>query len=374
MGRSLTIHQVAPHFAPETGGLEQSVARFANWLARAGHRVIVHTSATSLAGDPLPPFERVGDVEVVRYVLAKRAGYFRTWFRPRIEDGDVVHLHGYAVRTNDYVARSIRGVPMVYSLHHGVLMPHPMHLRPLRALYDHSRGIPTLRSMAAILVANRADSSWLERHGIPRSRIRYLPTPLPDEAFTPGDPGRGRMLAGARRYVLYLGRLEAQKGVANLLTAVAHTPECRLVFAGPDGGMLHTLRDRAAKLGVSERVAFLGYVTEEDKRALIAGCRCLALPSSYEAQGLVVLEAWAQSRPVVATRVGGLADLINDDGDGLLVPLGHTGALVNALRRLWEADADGDRMGTRGHSVAERYRVELLGRNLESIYEELTSR
>lgn len=371
-GPTMRIHHVTPHYAPEVGGLEDSVARFASWQARTGHHVVVHTSVVTTSGKSLPMEDRFHGVLVKRYATEGGKGYYRTWFRPRIEDADLVHLHGYAVRTNDVVAASLAGTPFVYSLHHGVRMPHPTSVSVLRWAYDRFRGLPTLRRAARVLVASRGDLPWLERRGIPSSKIRHLPTPLADEAFLPGDRLRGRALAGRDRFFLYLGRLHAEKGVVETLDAIARIPDARLVYAGPDAGMRPSLQARAAAHGMIDRVSILGFVPEAAKRDLLAATTALVLPSTYEAQGIVVLEAWAQGRPVVATHVGALAEIVVQGRTGLLVPRGDVDALTRALRRLSSGEADGEAMGAMGRTIAAGYRLDVLAPRLEAIYREIT--
>src|SRR5438093_1405227 len=82
--RRLTIHHVTPHFYPEVGGLEDSVRRFGSWFVGRGHRVVVHTSSQTEAGESLPPRDSIDGIEVRRYPSVVRRGYFRTWFRPNL--------------------------------------------------------------------------------------------------------------------------------------------------------------------------------------------------------------------------------------------------------------------------------------------------
>ncbi len=369
----MIIHHVTPHFHPEMGGLEESVARFATWQAQRGHVVLVHTSSVTTSGEQLPMNAHWEGVAIRRYIPVAQRGYYRTWFRPDLKGADVIHLHGYAVRTNDHVVRAFSAVPLVFSLHHGVRMPHPtISTRVLRRVYDAFVGIPTLRRVDRILVANREDGVWLHRHGIASDRVEVLPTPLPDEAYPPADPAWARICVGSPRFVLYLGRLHREKGVGDLLEALRHLPpDVKLVYAGPDEGMRSPLHARAMALGVAERVVFLGRVSEEEKRSLLAASTCLALPSYYEAQGLVVLEAFAQGRPVITTRVGGLPELIEDRATGLLVPYGDVPALASALSTLLRSVDLGDAMGKRGKVLAQDYRLDPLARRLDAIYEEL---
>jgi glycosyltransferase involved in cell wall biosynthesis len=226
--------------------------------------------------------------------------------------------------------------------------------------------------MGRVLVASAGDRDWLVAHDISPDRIRVLPTPLSEEAFLPGDPAWALGQIGGFSFVLYLGRLHEEKGVDDLLETVPRLPNgLRLVYAGPDAGRLGALRQRARGLGVSDRVSFLGVVTEEEKRSLLAACTALALPSLFEAQGLAVLEAWAQSRPVVATRVGALPEMISDGENGLLVPYHDVPALAAALTRTSTEREAAEAMGARGRTVAEAFRLEKLGPQLETIYRDL---
>lgn len=370
----MKIHHVTPYFHPEIGGLEESVKRFAEWQTNRGNEVVVHTLALTFSGERLPPEDQANGILVRRYAPVVRKGYYRTWFRPDLRGADLIHLHGYAVRTNDRVARTVVGTPLVFSLHHGVRMPHPdTTTRLFRLVYDQIEGIPTLRRAQRILVASEGDRPWLVRRRIPAERIRVLPTPLSDEAFIPGDSARGRELAGADRFILYVGRLHREKGVASLIDALPPSPpHVHIVFAGPDAGMGAALKARAEVLHLATRIRLLGRVSEEAKRSLLAGCACLALPSFHEAQGLAILEAWAQGRPVVATRVGALPELVTDSETGLLVSYGDVDGLVTAFNRILNSEAEARTMGERGRLVAERFRLHRIGPQLDAIYDEVT--
>lgn len=368
----MRIHHVAPHFHPEIGGVEEGVLRFGAWQVAKGHSVVVHTSALTTSGETLPEEGNVDGIRIRRYPPVAVRGYFRTWFRPVLSEADVVHLHGYAVRTNDYVARTVRGTPLVFSLHHGVLMPHPTaYTRVLRRIYDTAIGVRTLRRVDRVLVNSPRDLPWLLRHGIPETHVGVLPTPLPDASFDPGDPTWARGAVG-ERFFLYVGRLHEEKGVDDLLEALPRLPpDLRLAYAGPDAGRLSSLQRRARDLGVEDRVAFLGFVTEAQKRSLLAACTALVLPSAYEAQGLVVLEAWAQSRPVVVSRVGALAQIVSDGQTGFVVPYHDVPALAAALQRVASLEDSGAAMGALGRARVEEFRTAKLAPRLDAIYDEI---
>jgi glycosyltransferase involved in cell wall biosynthesis len=169
-----------------------------------------------------------------------------------------------------------------------------------------------------------------------------------------------------------VARLEAEKGHRTLLTAwplvVAAHPEAWLLVVG-EGSERDSLEAQAASLGISEQVVFTG--RREDVPAVTAALDVAVLPSYREAQGLSVLEAMALSRPVVASNVGGIPEMIDDGVSGLLVPPGDPEALAAAIVRLLSDHPFADMVARRGHDlVHERFCLELMTSSIESIYDE----
>jgi len=371
----MKVHHVVPHFAPERGGVETHVLGLARYLVGKGHEVVVHTSQRTIAGDDLPAASTLDGIQIRRYRPRVQLGYYATLFHPRVEGADVVHLHGYGFITNDRVARKIRGsTPMIYSLHHGVAQPAPTAgARVKRAFYDRMYGRKTLRRVQAIVPASDSDRRWLEAHGFPSDRIHVLPTGLDPEAFHPGSPERARERFHLDRYVVFLGRLHREKSPEHLLRAVAALGTDwtgSVVFVGPDAGERLALERLAGELRLRNRVVFAGEVDEATKRDLLAGAECLVLPSFYEAQGIAIAEAWAQGRPVVASEVGGVPDLVNNSQDGLLYPYGDIPALTTALREMLMDRPYASRMGTAGLRKAHlSFTWDRIAQRFEELYQ-----
>ena len=183
------------------------------------------------------------------------------------------------------------------------------------------------------LVANTQDiCDWIVRQGWPAGRVSYLPNFVDATAAIPLDRALFDTPADAK-LVLALGRLHANKAFDVLLTALANVPNAYLWIAG-EGPLEGALRGQAEALGVAKRVRFLGWRSDAD--ALLAACDVLACPSRHEPLGNVVLEAWAQTRAVVAANSKGPAALIADGQTGLLVAVDDADALAAALRRVLE--------------------------------------
>ena len=164
--------------------------------------------------------------------------------------------------------------------------------------------------------------------------------------------------------VLFLGRLAAQKRPDLALRALARVPGAELEIAndGPDRAALAQL---ASQLGVAERVRFLGY--RDDVPALLARASCLLVTSDYEGASLVVPEAMAAGVPVVATRAGGVDEVLG--GGGVVVERGDVDAVAAAVARVLE---DPGGLGEAGRARArEEFTRERMVASTVALWEEL---
>jgi glycosyltransferase involved in cell wall biosynthesis len=169
-----------------------------------------------------------------------------------------------------------------------------------------------------------------------------------------------------------VARLEPEKGHPTLLEAwplvVAAVPDATLLVVG-EGSRREALEVMANELGVAHRVVFTG--RRDDMPAVTAALDVAVLPSYREALGLSVLEAMALSRPVVASNVGGIPEMIEDGRTGLLVPPHDAEALATAIIRLLRDHPLADTLARAGHDlVHERFCIELMVRAVEDIYDE----
>jgi glycosyltransferase involved in cell wall biosynthesis len=208
------------------------------------------------------------------------------------------------------------------------------------------------------LIANtRAIADYAVARGWPRDRINYLPNFVPDAraaAPTPIPPcAAGR--SEQRPLALALGRLHPNKGFDLLLEAVALVQNICLWIAG-DGPLRARLERLATRLGLSDRVRFLGW--QENVSGLLAAADLLVCPSLHEPLGNVVIEAWSAGLPVVATASHGPSALIEHGESGILVPLpgtrgGGPHALAEAIERVCADPAFRARLGNAGRRAYE---------------------
>jgi glycosyltransferase involved in cell wall biosynthesis len=176
-------------------------------------------------------------------------------------------------------------------------------------------------------------------------------------AAPPGDPARGRALAGGDRYILALGTVEPRKDLPSLVRAfdllADDDRELRLVVAGPDGWGADALTAAVDASPHHDRVVRLGWVDEGERAALLAGTAVYAFPSVYEGFGLPPIEAMSAGVPVVTTRAGSLPEVCGDGAD--LVAVGDVEGLAAALRRVIVDEGHRAALIERGRQVARRY-------------------
>ncbi|MCD6089370.1 glycosyltransferase family 4 protein, partial [Candidatus Bathyarchaeota archaeon] len=176
------------------------------------------------------------------------------------------------------------------------------------------------------------------------------------------------------KMILYLGRLAKKKGIEHLIRAAPQLlkdfPALKIVIAGPDNGIMQSLKELACKLGVERNIVFTGPLSEEEKYAAIASSEALVLPSSFEAQGLVLLEAQILGKPVVATRQGGIPYFIKNGENGILIEYGKPDQIAEALRSILTDESFARRLGENGRRVAEEYTWDRIAGEILSVYED----
>ena len=191
--------------------------------------------------------------------------------------------------------------------------------------------------------------SW----GVPAGRVSVLPNPTPDLPELPAREQLRQELGLNGSTLAFAGRLTAQKSLERALEAASAVDGVELVIAG-EGPDRPRLEQRAHELGIGERVTFLGSQPRERVVELFAAADATILSSSWENFPHTVVEALAVGTPVLAMEAGGVAEVVHDGVNGLLVPAGDTDALAAAVRRYFAEPGLRERLrGAAAESVAE---------------------
>jgi len=349
----------------EVGGAERHVVDLALALHRKGYGVEVACSVTGGLSEPL---ERAGVPvwPLTRRLVKRRVSVaYARGIRKLLNQRrfDLVHAHIFASAAAAAIATRGKGLPLVITEHTEASWQTWRTRWISRWVYRRARRV--------IAVSTPIERRLIERDGTPPGLVTLIPNAVipasdetPDLAGTLPDGWLEGPLVGV------VARLQPEKGVANFLKAAARvsgiSPNARFLIVG-DGPLREELLGLARRLGISERVRFLGYRT--DSRALIGLMDLLVVPSLTEGSPLIVLEAMAAGVPVVASAVGGIPDQVRHGEEGILVPPDAPDALGEALGALLRDPAYARNLGETGRRRTENeFSHETLVRRIEGVY------
>jgi glycosyltransferase involved in cell wall biosynthesis len=246
---------------------------------------------------------------------------------------DVVHAHAYGHFPT--IAGSFGT-----ALDHGaalVITPHSDSGTPSwsKSIFDRLVSPMTVGRASRVIAVSRHEAQHLSSIGVPTEKIRIIPNGVDLGEF---DLARRRVRTTDTVRGLFVGRLDPdQKGLTTLIRAVALLPasiplEIRLV--GEDWGANDSLRSLARRLGVQTKVILVGRLERPALLAEYSAADFLVLPSRFEPFGIVLLEAMAAGLPVVASRVGGIPEVVEEGRTGILVEPANPHALAEGLREI----------------------------------------
>ena len=261
---------------------------------------------------------------------------------------------------NGRYANAVRYRCLHGSLSWSMLAALEMLLHRIMAVYQ--------RHVSMFLVPSRFVLAKLHEIGVNPNQTKHLPYCVPvghAVAAAPSGKNQG--------YILYFGRLSREKGLATLVGAMSRLPDLELRIAG-DGPLRSHLEQQIRTIGLTN-VRLLGHCRGEDLHRLVAGAQLSVLPSEwYEVFGQSVVESLLLSRPVVASRIGGIPEVMEDGEHGLLVPPSDAWALADAMQWLASHAAVADEMGREGQKAAlARFSPERHYEELAPLYSRLSA-
>jgi glycogen synthase len=362
------------------GGMQNHTAELTRALDRRGVVQTVLTTRPPTA----PRFQRLGDhARVIRLGLPIRR--FRQLYGPQAAiiapilaaRADVVHVHlgeDLAVLPTGAAAAKLHRLPLVLTVH--TSLHHTLAVSDLRSAVLKTLGGQIERwgehSAEAVLVITPRLSKLLISDGAAENRIHVIPPGVNPSLFE--GPFEDPFSGVGRPRVLFVGRLAPQKGVDTLVAAAGLLKDpCAQVLLVGDGPERKALERETERLGVGDRLHFVGFVTHDRLPAAMAHADVLVLPSLYEELGTVLLEAMQAGLPIVASETGGIPDVIEDGVNGLLVPPGDPEALARGIDRIL---SDGDLARRLSEGAQERgkdYDWEVLAERVLRVYEGLTA-
>ncbi len=341
----------------------------ANLLAALGPRpdleVVAYAISRTARHDlapVLPAGVRAGTSPLpARFVLP----LWERWSFPSIEHWtgavDVVHATNYSAPP----ARA----PVVVTVHDLTFVHRPdLVSDDTRRFFDGLVRAALAHGATVHVVSDFVGDEVRDVFGLPAERVIRAYPGLAETAG--GDAAHGRSVAGADAYVLALGQLEPRKNLPALVRAfdavAATRPDLHLVIAGPDGWARDDFEAAVHTARHGGRVRWLGYVSDGDRRDLLAGARVFAYPSLYEGFGHPPLEAMAAHVPVVAAASGAIPEIVGDAA--VLVEPTDTDALADALTRVLDDDVLHARLVDAGKVRVARFDWNVAAQEFSDLY------
>ena len=370
----MRIIHLASQYPPEkVFGLGRFVQDLAIEQVRMGHEV--HVITNSMSGRSHEALDRGVQVHRVDFPPPPKPpddGSTVTQFNAQLiervfKDGiclkaNVVNAHDWLTALAGEAIARRRNAAFVVTIHDLIVG------KRFNELNDDSRYIGNIEHWfmreadGLICVSHHTREEAIAHYGAPPDKTHAIHNAVSEERFRRPDPKLlqrfRRALAGdEERLVLYVGRLDPEKGVEVLLQAfaavLAERLRARLVLAG-SGKLEEELRKKSASLGVDKSTVFAGYVQGETLNYLYRCADVLAVPSLYEPFGIVALEGMICGTPVVASDTGGLSEILRSSGDGVLVKPGSIADWFRALIAIL-SDAEARRkIGENGRRKAQR--------------------
>ncbi len=373
------------------GGPALHVAYLTEGLTKRGYDTTLVSGSLARGEDSMAFVAEAHGVEVVRIdELGREISPLRDLMATirlakliRQERPQILHTHtakaGTVGRVAALLAGSRRPPIIVHTFHGHVLRGY---FGPLRSLFFRLLERRLAAGTTALVAVSPQVRDDLVALGVaPRERFVVIRLGIElDERVTPDQNGRGESrrylgIPGDRFAVGWIGRMTAVKRTDDVLVAFKRLRDCGvdavlcMVGDGPDRLQLE---QRAHELGVARDTVFLGY--QEDVAPFYAAFDALVLPSGNEGTPVSVIEALAAELPVVATRVGGVPDVVRDGEDGFLVEAGATDDLADRLAELAGDPALRAQMGKQGRErVLPRYAVDRLVDDVDELYRSLLS-
>jgi glycosyltransferase involved in cell wall biosynthesis len=347
----------------EFGGAEKVLVALANGFA-SRHEVTV--CCISRIGELASELD--ARIPVICMHRGNGNDYLLPWRLARkLRDGryDVVHAHNWGVFLESGIAAWLARVPVAIHTVHGPYLPRgPGWRQRVKKVLRHAAERRVARSFGRIVAVSDAIRAYIpETTGIEPARL--------DTVHNGIAGGLVQRSVQARPLTfITVGRLDAIKNHAMMFRAFAQLarrwPECRLVVAG-DGPQRQALESLIDELHLRPQVSMLGFRT--DVADLLREADIFLMSSRYEGISIALLEAMRAGLPAVATRVGGMPEMVIDGQTGLLVPSEDTEAFAQAMARLAEAEEMRLRFGIAAQALQQReFSLETMLARYEALY------
>lgn len=378
----LKIAHILPHYYPSIGGVEKVAKDLCEGLVNLGHDVTVLTTKRlqkAQKQNKLRSFEIINGVKIFRYNSIANLGHMS--FTPSAilniinNNYEIIHLHSLRHPHTVYtpILKKIKNFKLVLQGH-----TH-FHSTKFKTLlynkFDKVMFSTFYKDVDIFLYLNKTEKNKLINFGIPEIRLSSLYNPVNESLFQTSDTSNVAEKYNLidKKVILFLGQAHSYKRIDLLIKAlpglISVFQNTILLIAGPDFGNYPSLIELAKELNVENNVKFLGLIDEGEKELLLKRCDVLILPSEYEAFGVVLAEAMACGKPVIATKTPGPIEIVKHGENGFLIEKNSSEQIIYYTTKLFKDEELRIKLGNYAQRYAEEnFSLSSIVLKLEKIY------
>ncbi len=388
----MKILKLCVRFPPAPGGVEFQLLQILKELLKRGHNVEVYTSDLyseipwkKLDGE----YSNFEGIAVKRFKAYSMKGDLQYAIMPSMVravlkgNWDIIHAHSYGFfpsHVGAFGGRRKRG-KFIFTphFHPGETSWGGERRKIFRGLYDRYVAGSVLKAAERIICVSEGEKNIAINSGFDPDKIAIVPDSVDLSRFDGIKEGSFKKKHGIEGdFILFVGRLAKNKGLEYLIEAAPSIlqsfPKTKFVIIGEDEGMHEKLVSRVNKLGVEEKVMFLGRMDDKEVSEAFMDCSVFVLPSEFEAFGIVLIEAMAAGKPCVATKVGGVPYVVKDGETGILVDYADGRKLADAICIFLGDKGKRKSFGEAGRIWAEEnFAIENVVDRLEKVYGEIVT-
>jgi glycosyltransferase involved in cell wall biosynthesis len=355
-------------------GTERHMFDLANGLRAEGVEAWIGSPSPSVLKDRAE-FVGLRHVAIQKQGLIDRPAIGALTALLRSGEVDLIHAHNGRTMLSAAIAVTRARTGKAVATQHFLEPDHAGRTGPKAFLYHAAHRWVSAKLSCYIAISEAVKESMLKRREASPDRIHVVLNGMPAidaaELTTPGDVRQALSIPTDHLILMCAARLEHEKDIATLITAVSEVstshPHITCLIAGA-GSLEQDLKSEIGKRSLQHTVRLLGF--REDILSLIGGCDLFVLPSQAEPFGLVLLEAMAMSKPVIATNAGGPREIVVDGSTGLLIEPANPSAMANAIRAIIQDRDTMKKMGSKGYErFHERFTAQQMSQRMIAVYE-----